>query len=156
MRKRQTFPQTVLVADDDAVDRMLLEEAFAEANLRHSLVTTADGDELLRALDASLAKGLNIGEEPSVGLVIVDLNMPRMNGHEVLAAIRSRPDASHIPVLVLTTSQAPADRRLAYELGAVSFVAKPAEFDALSACIGEIVRYWLDIVEPRWLPPEQS
>jgi two-component system response regulator len=137
-----SHPLTVLVAEDDPIDRMLVEEAFASAELPHSLSFVMDGQELLAYLAQACA---GRPDRPLPDLILLDLNMPRKNGHEALAGIQARSQTAHIPVVVLTTSRAPADIRKAYELGAASFVVKPAEFELLTDCVGRVVRYWLEV-----------
>lgn len=140
--RAQDHTLTVLVAEDDSIDRMLVEEAFSSAQLRHSLRFVVDGEELLAYLKRAVA---GEADHPLPDLILLDLNMPRKNGHEALAGVRAHTETAHIPVVVLTTSQAPKDIRKAYELGAASFIMKPGDFEELTDCIDRVVRYWLEV-----------
>src|SRR4051812_36649962 len=93
-------PITILMADDDADDRMLTRDALAEARLANDLRFVADGEELLEYLRGS-GRFTEPGCCPRPGLILLDLNMPRMDGREALAAIKSDPDLRRIPVIVL-------------------------------------------------------
>ena len=117
-------PITILYADDDEDDRMLVHDALREARLINDLRFVEDGEQLLdylhhrgRYTDATAA--------PRPGLILLDLNMPRMDGREALAAIKSDPMLRRIPVVVLTTSKAEEDVLRTYDLGVNSFITKP-------------------------------
>jgi CheY-like chemotaxis protein len=139
----------ILMAEDDPDDRLLARDAVAESNLETDLRFVENGEELLDYLwhrgkftDASLA--------PRPGLIILDLNMPRKDGREVLRDIKNDPDLRRIPVVVLSTSRADTDVGSIYELGANSFISKPVKFNALVKLIKTVGEYWFRIVE---LPP---
>jgi CheY-like chemotaxis protein len=149
MRREPRAPITMLLADDDADDRLLTREALKESRLANDLHEVADGEELLEYLrrqgryaDRSLA--------PPPGLILLDLNMPRMDGREALAEIKRDPSLRHIPVVVLTTSQAEQDIFKTYDLGANSFISKPVTFEGLIEVMKTLGRYWFQIVD---LPP---
>lgn len=132
---------SILVAEDDADDRILLADAFAESGVVVTLDFVADGVELLDYLaqcDADASQGLP-------DLVLLDLNMPRMDGREALRAIREHDSLRHLPVIILTTSKAELDIRVSYQLGANSYVTKPRRFDELIAVLRSLERYWMDI-----------
>lgn len=134
---------SILVAEDDADDRVLLADAFAESGVAVALDFVADGVELMERLarrDADVTLGLP-------DLVLLDLNMPRMDGREALRAIREHEELRHLPVIILTTSKAELDIRVSYQLGANSYVTKPRRFDELIAVLRSLERYWMDIVQ---------
>ena len=138
-------PITIVLADDDPDDRLLTSEALAESRLANSLVTVEDGRELL---DYLLRDG-QWRDRPAgnPGLVLLDLNMPRMDGREALAEIKAHEELRSIPVVVLTTSKAEEDVLRTYDLGVNSFITKPVTFDELVAVMRDLGRYWLEIVE---------
>jgi CheY-like chemotaxis protein len=139
-------PITIVVADDDPDDRMMIEEAFEENRLHNSLAFVEDGEELIDYLRAE-GKYVHLGERPNVGVVLLDLNMPRMDGREALEVMKASSDLRHIPVVVLTTSKAEEDILRTYGLGVSSFITKPVTFDALVEVVRIIGRYWFEIVE---------
>jgi CheY-like chemotaxis protein len=109
-----------------------------------------DGEQLL---DYLLRRGrwADPAQSPRPGLVLLDLNMPRMDGREALARIKAHPALRRIPVVVLTTSRAQADVLRSYDLGANSFITKPRSFGGLVEAMRVLGRYWTEIVE---LPPD--
>lgn len=136
----------ILMAEDDADDRLLIQEALTESNLPVELRVVPDGQELMDYL-LRRDKYAAPNAAPRPGLVLMDLNMPRKDGRETLREIRSHPDLRRLPVIVFTTSKAETDVELLYELGANSFVAKPVAFDSLVNVIGTMARYWFGIVQ---------
>jgi CheY-like chemotaxis protein len=108
-----------------------------------------DGEELMRYLRR---EGPHGGQDaaPRPGLILLDLNMPKMDGREALALIKADPRLRHIPVIVLTSTKADEDIVRAYGLGVNSFVNKPVTFDGLVAVMHALARYWFELVE---LPP---
>jgi CheY-like chemotaxis protein len=144
---RLARPVTILLADEDSEDRMLTSDALDENGLSHGLRWVVDGEELIDYLRRR-RRYAEPGSAPRPDLILLDLNMPRKTGCEALAEIKSDPALRTIPVVVFTTSKAEEDVRRSYELGANSYVTKPATFDALVDVTGALVRYWLDIVEP--------
>lgn len=137
---------TVLVADDDADDRLMIEEAFRENRLTNDLRFAKDGEELMQYLKRE-GPYAEMSSLPLPGLILLDLNMPRKDGREALREIKSDPNLKRIPVVVLTTSKAEEDVYRTYNLGVNSFITKPVTFGALVEVLKEIGRYWLDIVE---------
>jgi CheY-like chemotaxis protein len=136
---------TILVADDDADDRMLTKEALEESRLANDIRFVEDGVELLDYLkNTGKYKG---AETPRPGLILLDLNMPKMDGREALRHIKSDNDLRHIPVVVLTTSKAEEDIYKSYETGSNSYVSKPVTFEGLVDVIRSLGRYWFEIVE---------
>lgn len=134
-------PLTILLADDDPDDRMLAAEALAEAEVSNQLICVEDGAELL---DYLMGSGAFADDPPPLpGLILLDLNMPRVDGREALAKIKSDPALRRIPVVVLTTSQAEEDVFRTYDLGVNSFITKPISFDELVAVMALLGQYWL-------------
>lgn len=139
-------PITILMADDDADDRELTGEAVAESRLRNDLRFVEDGEELLDYLHRR-GKYATPASSPRPGLILLDLNMPRMDGREALRAIKACPNLRQIPVVVLTTSRAEEDIFASYDTGASSFITKPVTFASLVETIKALGRYWLEIVD---------
>ncbi len=134
-------PLTILLADDDPDDRMLAAEALAEAEVSNQLICVEDGAELL---DYLMGSGAFADDPPPLpGLILLDLNMPRVDGREALAKIKSDSALRRIPVVVLTTSQAEEDVFRTYDLGVNSFITKPISFDELVAVMALLGQYWL-------------
>lgn len=145
-------PITLLLAEDDPDDRMLIRDALLEARLANDLHTVEDGEELLDYLHRRGAYARKL-DAPRPGLILLDLNMPRKDGREALQEIKSDPDLRHIPVVVLTTSKAEEDVFRSYDLGANSFITKPVTFQSLVEVMKTLERYWFEIVE---LPREDE
>jgi CheY-like chemotaxis protein len=145
-------PIVILLADDDADDRMLAQDALAESRLANELRCVEDGEELLEYLQR---RGRYEGQEvPRPGLILLDLNMPRKDGREALREIKADPALRQIPVVVLTTSKAEEDVYRSYDLGVNSFITKPVTFDGLVAVMKTIGKYWFEIVNlPADTPP---
>ena len=142
-------PITILMAEDDPDDRLLTQEALDESRLVNDLHFVEDGLELLDYLHQRGAYA-DPQSAPRPGLILLDLNMPRMDGREALAEIKSDPDLRRIPIVVLTTSKAEEDILKTYNLGVGGFVTKPVSFEGLVEVIKAIGKYWFQIVE---LPP---
>lgn len=138
-------PITILVADDDAEDRMMIREAFSENHLANQLQFVEDGEDLIDYL--SEGGKYQSAPCPKPGLILLDLNMPKKDGREALQEIKRNPQWRGIPVVVLTTSKAEEDIFRTYDLGVNSFITKPVTFDALVSITKEIGRYWFEIVE---------
>ena len=138
---------TIVLADDDEDDRLMTREAVTANRLTNPLHEVHDGVELLEYLKKQLDDGA-----PLPGLILLDLNMPRMDGREALAAIKSNDQLRHIPVVVLTTSQADEDIFRTYDLGVNSFISKPVTFTGLVDVMHDLGHYWLQMVQ---LPPVQ-
>jgi CheY-like chemotaxis protein len=139
-------PITILIADDDADDRMMASEALEESRLANDLRFVEDGEELL---DYLYHRGRFAGESesPRPGLILLDLNMPRKDGREALREIKSDPSLRSIPVVVLTTSKAEEDIYRTYDLGVNSFITKPVQFEGLVEVMKTLGKYWFEIVE---------
>jgi CheY-like chemotaxis protein len=137
---------TILMADDDADDRELARDAVEESRLRNDLRFVEDGEELLEYL-LRRGKYVDAASSPRPGLILLDLNMPRMDGREALRAIKACPSLRQIPVVVLTTSRAEEDIFASYDTGASSFITKPVTFSSLVETVKALGRYWLEIVD---------
>jgi len=136
----------ILMADDDADDRLLAKDALAECRLANELHFVENGEELLDYLNRR-GKYVNLANSPRPGLILLDLNMPKKDGRESLKEIKDDPRLRTIPVVVLTTSNADTDISRIYELGANSFITKPVSFDSLVEVMKILGRYWFEIVE---------
>ena len=143
-------PITILMADDDPDDRALTKEAFAESHLANDLRFVEDGEELLDYLYRR-GKYTDPASSPWPGLILLDLNMPRMDGREALRELKSDPKFRGIRVVIMTTSKAEEDVVRSYDLSAASYITKPVTFDRLVEVVKALGRYWLEIVE---LPPD--
>ena len=141
MGEKQTT--SILMADDDADDRLLARDALRKSLVATDLVCVEDGEELL----AYLRREGPYARAPRPGLILLDLNMPKKDGREALQEIKADPDLRRIPVVVLTTSKAEEDLLQSYDLGAASFITKPVTFDALVDLMKTLGRYWIEFVE---------
>lgn len=140
-------PLTIVMAEDDPDDRLLARDALEQSRVLNELCCVEDGEELMRYLRHEPPY------EDSVrpGLILLDLNMPKMDGREALREIKADPALRRIPVVVLTTSKAEEDLVRSYDLGAASFISKPVTFDGLVELMKALGRYWIEFVE---LPSE--
>ena len=136
----------ILMADDDSDDRMMARDAFEVNRLDNELRFVEDGEELMDYLFRR-GKYTDPKDSPRPGLILLDLNMPRMDGREALKEIKSDPDFHSIPVVVLTTSSAEEDVVRSYDLGVNSFITKPVSFEGLVEVIKQTGYYWLQIVK---------
>lgn len=136
----------ILMADDDADDCMLARDALEEARVMNTFDVVGDGVELMDYLrrqgDYSYLEG-----EAMPGLILLDLNMPKMDGREALKEIKADESLRRIPVVVLTTSKADEDVLRTYELGVNSFVTKPVTFEGLVEVMKTLAKYWFEIVK---------
>ena len=137
---------SILLADDDEDDRMLTQEALAESRLENPLHFVEDGQELL---DYLFHKGKYVDTEkyPRPGLILLDLNMPRLDGKSALQIIKTDPQLKSIPVVVLTTTNQDIEATKSYDLGANSFIVKPVNFEKLVEVIRVLGKYWFSIVK---------
>ena len=137
---------TILLADDDADDRMMATDALEESRLANDLRCVEDGEELMDYLHRR-GKFAPPNDAPRPGLILLDLNMPRKDGREALKEIKAEPELRSIPVIVLTTSKAEEDIYRTYDLGVNSFITKPVNFESLVAVMKALGKYWFEIVE---------
>lgn len=136
----------LIIAEDDEDDYFLTKSAFEKAGLRNELVWVKNGEELL---DLLKHRGAYAGGPASdlAKLVILDLNMPRMDGREALARIKADPDLRRIPIIVMTTSNTEEDIARSYDQGACSFIHKPVTFAEFVTAANLFKHYWLEMVE---------
>jgi CheY-like chemotaxis protein len=135
-------PAEVLLIEDNGGDVMLTREAFRGAKLANNLAVAADGEVGLAMLRREGAY-LN---QPVPDLILLDLNLPRIDGREVLQAIKSDPNLQRIPVIVLTSSKAEIDILKTYEIGANAYVVKPVTFDRMQEIVASIESFWFSVV----------
>lgn len=143
---RTTQPITILMADDDADDRLLTQDAMRDARVLNQLRFVEDGEELMDYLYRR-SRYAEPSSAPRPRLILLDLNMPRKDGREALQEIKADPDLRRIPVVVLTTSKAEEDIYRSYDLGASSFIIKPVTFEALVELMKAMDQYWIEFVE---------
>jgi len=136
-------PITILMADDDADDRVLTKEALEDARLINDLRFVENGEELLEYL----RRQGKYADAPIPGLILLDLNMPRKDGRTVLKEMKEDPELRSIPVVVLTSSKADEDIYKSYDLGVNSYIVKPVTFEALVDILQTFEKYWFQIVE---------
>ncbi len=135
----------ILMADDDEEDCMLAQDALTEAKLANELHVVSDGEELLQYLRNEGRFG-DIARYRRPGLILLDLNMPKVDGRQALAEIRADDRLKDIPVIVMTTSQAEEDVIRSYATGANSYITKPVSFEGLVEVMQSLERYWFQIV----------
>ena len=135
----------ILVAEDDADDRFLLETAFAENGFKGKLEFVENGVELLEYLRNLKIDANN--DHPLPGFILLDLNMPKKDGREVLKEIKEDPRFKKIPVIVFTTTKNENEINRCYELGANTYVVKPVGFENLVKTIEDIRSYWFSTAQ---------
>ncbi|WP_192821844.1 response regulator [Rufibacter sp. LB8] len=136
----------ILIADDDAEDRMLLKEALEENRLKNALQFVENGEVLMDYLHGE-GQYQDREKFPLPGLILLDLNMPKKDGREALKEIKEDPHLRMIPIVVLTTSKAEEDIIKTYDLGVSSFITKPVTFVALVDMMKTLTDYWFELVE---------
>lgn len=141
---KQSIVPIILMADDDPDDRMLMKEALEENKFPHSIHFVSDGAELLDYLHKRGRFCFEKTLRPD--LILLDLNMPKIDGLEALAYIKADANLKRIPVIILTTSTVDEDIIRAYDLGVNSFICKPSGFDKLLGMVREIGEYWFGTV----------
>jgi CheY-like chemotaxis protein len=135
----------ILMADDDADDRLLAQDALAESKIPSELRFVENGEELM---DYLRRRGkFSAASAPRPDVILLDLNMPKKDGREALREIKASRELRRIPVVVLTTSQADTDVGHIYDLGANSFITKPVSFNALVNVMRTLGQYWFQTVE---------
>ena len=140
----------ILMAEDDLDDRLLVQKAIEKNHIPNPLVAVADGEEMLDYLYRRGRYSRAAATHPC--LILMDLNMPKMDGREALKILKSDERLKRIPVVILTTSVSPEDLETSYAGGANSYIRKPHSFEELSQTIQCLRQYWLQIVQ---LPPEK-
>ena len=136
----------VLVAEDDADDRLLIQKAFTKSWNGGRIVYVEDGEELLKYLKRQTPYD-NEMVYPHPQIVLLDLNMPKKDGRQALKEIKADKDLCKIPVIVFTTSRQPDDIEHMYKLGSNSYITKPSSFEGLLTVAKEIETYWFQTVE---------
>ncbi|MCL4258590.1 MAG: response regulator [Anaerolineales bacterium] len=139
----------ILLVEDNPGDVRLTQEAFKDGMLRNNLHVAMDGEQ---AMDFLYRRG-QFTEAPRPDLILLDLNLPKMNGREVLAAIKQDESLKRIPVVVLTTSQDEADITESYRQFASSYIVKPVSMEKFLKVVSSFKQYWLSVVK---LPPVES
>jgi CheY-like chemotaxis protein len=140
-------PVLILVVDDDLVDVRLMQEALRDSKVIASMESVYDGVEAM----AYLRRQGKYSAARRPDLILLDLNMPRKDGREVLSELKADPELRRIPVVMLTTSKADQDVIQTYDLGANAYVVKPVTLEQLVTIVKKIDQFWFTIVR---LPPE--
>ena len=136
------FPVNILLVEDNPGDVLLTQEAFSEGRYLPRLSVVEDGEEALTFL-----RRLGIySDAPRPDLILLDLNLPRKDGRELLAEVKEDPDLRYIPIIVLTTSNAEQDVRRAYKLHANCYLTKPLDMDDFLKKVRSIEEFWLNVV----------
>jgi CheY-like chemotaxis protein len=143
-----TRPIIILMVEDNPTDVLIAKEGLFSAKMLNSLHVADDG---IDAMDFLHQRGKYAGV-PRPDLILLDLNMPRKNGHEVLAEIKGDPAFKNIPVVILTTSKSEEDINKAYGLHANCYISKPVDFDEFTKVVRTIQDFWFSVAT---LPPEQ-
>jgi CheY-like chemotaxis protein len=143
MHDDQSEPIEVLLVEDDPGDVLMTREAFEEHKVRNNLHVVSDGVEAL----SFLRQEGRYADVPQPDLVLLDLNLPRKDGREVLAEIKADPELRRTPVVVLTTSQAEEDVLRSYDLHANAYVAKPVDFDQFIDVVRRIDSFFVTVVK---------
>jgi CheY-like chemotaxis protein len=138
---------TILLAEDDANDALLIKRAFSKSGIRNPIQVVADGEEAIAYLTGVAPYG-DRSLYPLPAFLITDLKMPRKTGFELLEWLRAHPDCSVIPAIVLSSSRQPADIKRAYQNGANSYFTKPADFSQLQDLAKKIFDYWISCERP--------
>jgi CheY-like chemotaxis protein len=133
--------QPILIAEDDADDRYLLQTAFSEVGYPEKIDFVENGIEVFNYLATNYTNN-NSDEKALPGFILLDLNMPKKDGREVLKELKSHPVFKKIPVIVFTTTKNEIEIKRCYELGANSYVVKPISFDALLKVVENIRSFW--------------
>lgn len=142
--------KTILLVEDNADDVELTRRAFRKSNIANELVVAKDGAE---ALDLLFGGG---GAEDLPALILLDLNLPRIGGLEVLRRLRAAPRTRLLPVVILTSSREEQDVASGYELGCNSYIRKPVDFLQFTTAVRELGLYWLVLNEPPPVAPERG
>jgi two-component system, chemotaxis family, response regulator Rcp1 len=132
----------LLLIEDNYGDVLLTREAFGSARVRNRLAVAGDGEEAL----AMLRREGNYADQPTPDVILLDLNLPRMDGREVLEAIKTDPNLQRIPVIVLSSSKAEVDILKTYDLGANGYIVKPVTFERLQEIVSSIETFWFSVV----------
>ena len=143
MNPRHRDPVEILLVEDDPGDTLMVREALADNTVTNHLTCLTDGEQAI----AYLRREGEYADAPRPDLILLDLNLPRKDGRDVLAEIKGSDDLRVIPVVVLTTSQAEEDVLRSYQLHANAYVAKPVDFDSFIEVVRQIDHFFVSIVE---------
>ena len=149
IRRVRSRPLELLLIEDNPADVRLTELALEEAEFHVNLTVAEDGEEAL----AMLRREGQFAEMARPDLVLLDLNLPKKDGREVLAEIKIDEDLRRIPVVVLTTSQRESDIRYVYDLQANSYITKPVDVADFDQIVRDLLRYWINVTS---LPGRQD
>lgn len=136
-------PIEILLVEDDPGDVLMTQEAFEHHKIRNTLSVVSDGEQALRFL----RRESPYEDAPRPGLILLDLNLPRKDGREVLSEIKASPQLRSIPVVVLTTSEAEEDILRSYDLHANAYVTKPVDFDRFVEVVRQIDNFFVAVVK---------
>ena len=145
MQKIMGRPAVILLVEDDRGDQELTRRALEEGKIQNELHVVEDGEEALNYLFRR-GKYKDPATSPRPDLVLLDLNLPRVDGRQVLAEIKQHPELRRLVVVVLTTSQQESDILHSYELGVNSFIVKPVDMNQFFRTIRALEEYWFEIV----------
>lgn len=144
--------KSILLVEDNPSDVGLTKRALDKNHILNPVVVVEDGEEALQYLwAAGKYSGRDMSEMPAV--ILLDLKLPKIDGHEVLKRIRADARTRRVPVVVLTSSKEEQDIAASYDLGVNSFIRKPVDFEHFSECVKHLGLYWLIINEP---PPKAA
>lgn len=146
---KKRLPINIVLADDDPDDCLMAKDALEESRVANNFFTVENGEELIEFL-YNKGKYKSKDKYPRPGLILLDLNMPKMDGREALEVIKRDKTLRQIPIIILTTSEAEEDIYRSYDLGVNSFITKPVTFEGLVKVMKALGKYWFEIVE---LPP---
>jgi len=139
-------PVEILLVEDDPGDVLMTKEALVDAKMANELYVVSNGEEAL----AFLFQEGQYADAPRPGLILLDLNLPRVDGREVLARIKAEEELRRIPVVVLTTSEAEEDILRSYDLHANAYVTKPVDFESFVKVVRQVDDFYINVVR---LPP---
>lgn len=142
--EQKVKPKRVLVVEDNETDLLIIQEAFDDTQWKPTVVTARNGEDAMKRL----RRGAGFENEPLPDLILLDINMPRKNGHDVLAEIKQDRTLLQIPVIILTTSTADSDVAQAYANHANSYIRKPVDFEEFEDVIAAIEKFWADTAVP--------
>lgn len=146
-RREPSRKGVILLIEDDHGDQLLTCEALSESALAQKIAVVSDGEEALEYLTRS-GRYSEPSQAPRPDLILLDLNMPKINGRQLAARLKSDPQLQTIPIVVLSTSDYHDDVAHCYKIGVNSYVHKPTNYDDFVATINAVEHYWLRVVEP--------
>ena len=152
MIKQDGKPGIILLAEDDPGDQELTRRALLEGTMENELHVVDDGEELMHYLYRQ-GKYEGAGDAPRPNLILLDLNMPKIDGRKALEQIRTDPRLRRIAIVVLTTSELEADIIGSYDLGCNSYITKPVSVGEFTRVLLAVIKYWFDLV---MLPPARE